>query len=101
MRPLAKLAAAGMLAKELAKGVQYCDRNRAVLRVTPRKGDALLFFPLLPDGKADHDAVHNGCKVHGVDTRPKWIAQQWFTLDVAGSDASGDQTNVRIGYFDL
>jgi len=41
-------------------------------------GDSLLFFPLHPDGTADHDAVHGGCAVRGADD-VKWIAQQWFT----------------------
>jgi len=78
MRPLAKLAAAGLLSSELAKGSQYCSNGgRAVLRVQPRKGDGLLFFPLRPDGTLDHDAVHGGCAVRGG---VKWIAQQWFTL---------------------
>ena len=78
MRPLAKLAAAGLLSKELANGEKYCSTERAVLRVAPRKGDGLLFFPLHPDGTADHDAVHGGCAVRGRDD-VKWIAQQWFT----------------------
>ena len=38
----------------------------------------MLFFPLHPDGSADHDAVHGGCAVRGPDD-VKWIAQQWFT----------------------
>ena len=77
-----KLAAAGMLASELAKGSQYCESDRTVLRVSPRKGDGLLFFPFV-DGSPDHDAVHGGCAVRrGV----KWVAQLWFTL---GIDAGG------------
>jgi prolyl 4-hydroxylase len=53
-----------------------------VLRVSPRKGDGLLFFPFV-DGAPDHDAVHGGCAVRrGV----KWVAQLWFTL---GLDAGG------------
>jgi len=99
MRPLAKLAAAGMLAKELSKGEQYCDATRAVLRVVPRKGDALLFFPLLPDGQVDHDAVHSSCQVRSAPAEePKWIAQQWFTLPAAGTETAW---NPRAGYFDL
>ena len=46
--------------------------------VTTDLGDSLLFFPLHPDGTADHDAVHGGCAVRGPDD-VKWIAQQWFT----------------------
>ena len=38
----------------------------------------MLFFPLHPDGTADHDTVHGGCAVRGPDD-VKWIAQQWFT----------------------
>ena len=81
MRPLGKLAAAGMLARELSKVDEYCE-SRAVLRVTPRKGDGLLFYPLLLDGTPDPDAVHAGCAVRGTPgaSANKWIAQQWFSV---------------------
>ena len=51
-------------------------------------GDSLLFFPLRPDGTADHDAVHGGCAVRGPDD-VKWIAQQWFTRRGGGGEADG------------
>ena len=79
MKPLEKLAAAGLLAQELGKFDEYCSDKRAVLRAAARKGDALLFFPLRPDDlEPDHDAVHGGCPVRS-DGEPKWISQQWFT----------------------
>ena len=84
MRPLAKLAAAGVLSQELAKGSQYCSdaKAKAILRVPPRKGDAILFFPLRPDGEVDLDVVHGGCAVSpGELGETKWIAQQWFRFD--------------------
>ena len=85
---MAKLAAAGMLARELGKMDEYCSSSREVLRVTPRKGDGLLFFPLLADGTIDHDAVHGGCQVRGARMgagprslgNSKWVVNQWFVL---------------------
>jgi prolyl 4-hydroxylase len=83
---LSKLVAAGgeaLLAAELARGLdRYCGPSSRVLRVAPRAGDAILFFPLAPDLTVDLDAVHGGCPpVHGGPH--KWIAQQWFNLDPA------------------
>jgi len=41
----------------------------------PRKGDALLFFSLLPNGQMDGAAMHTGCPViKGV----KWTATVWI-----------------------
>jgi len=89
---VSKLVAAGgeaLLASELRKGLErYCTPASRVLRVAPRKGDALLFFSSRPDLSLDLDAVHGGCPPRGAD---KWIAQQWFNLDPAqavGADAA-------------
>ena len=79
MRPLAKLAAAGMLTAELGKFHRYCTGERAVLRVSPKKGDSLVFFPMRADGTIENDVVHGGCPVHNGGI--KWISQQWFTLE--------------------
>ncbi|PRW56157.1 Prolyl 4-hydroxylase subunit alpha-1 [Chlorella sorokiniana] len=41
----------------------------------PKKGDALLFFSLKPDGKLDAASMHTGCPVvKGV----KWTATKWI-----------------------
>ena len=86
MQPLAKLAAAGMLARELSRGSRYCEKGH-VLRIPPRKGDALLFFPLLHDGTPDHDTIHAGCAVRG-SSDVKYVAQQWFTLPASWPEPS-------------
>eukprot|EP00908_Phaeocystis_cordata_P014039 Transcript_25145.p2 GENE.Transcript_25145~~Transcript_25145.p2 ORF type:complete len:337 (+),score=86.01 Transcript_25145:909-1919(+) len=83
LKPLAKLLAAGgepLLMQELAQLPRYCDEAAAVLRVAPRRGDALLFYSFGADLQPDHDSVHGGCPPRGG---PKWIAQQWFTVDTA------------------
>ena len=102
MKPLAKLAAAGMLARELGKAEEYCSSSsRAVLRVAPRKGDGLLFFPLLPDGSIDHDAVHGGCQVAPRVGRAgmKWVVNQWFVLSHEVKSETDTEHAPRVGHF--
>ncbi|GBF91300.1 hypothetical protein Rsub_03620 [Raphidocelis subcapitata] len=57
-------------------GFSACARNG--LGVRPRKGDALLFFSLKPDGVTqDATSLHAGCPVgHGT----KWIATKWIRV---------------------
>jgi len=42
----------------------------------PRKGDALLFFSMHPNGTFDKHALHGGCPVGTADT--KWVATKWI-----------------------
>lgn len=50
-------------------------RDPAVLRVAPRRGDALLFFSTRPtDGEISPLSLHGSCPILGGE---KWIAQQW------------------------
>jgi len=44
------------------------------LRVRPRQGCALLFFPANPSGKVDKRTLHGGT---AVETGEKWISQVW------------------------
>lgn len=44
------------------------------LRVPPRKGRAILFYSLLPNGKGDHLSSHSACAVTGGT---KWAANKW------------------------
>jgi prolyl 4-hydroxylase len=39
------------------------DCAKAGLAVRPRKGDALLFYSLQPDGELDKASLHGGCPV--------------------------------------
>eukprot|EP00747_Dinoflagellata_sp_TGD_P189644 gnl/TRDRNA2_/TRDRNA2_50200_c0_seq1.p1 gnl/TRDRNA2_/TRDRNA2_50200_c0~~gnl/TRDRNA2_/TRDRNA2_50200_c0_seq1.p1 ORF type:complete len:568 (+),score=96.33 gnl/TRDRNA2_/TRDRNA2_50200_c0_seq1:81-1784(+) len=47
-----------------------------LLRVRPRRNDAVLFYSLLPDGRADKLAIHASCPV--LAGGPKIVAQQWI-----------------------
>lgn len=94
LKPLHKLAAAGgaeLLEAQLRDGLgRYCgDDGGRVLRVAPRKGDALLFFSFTPHLTPDIDAVHGGCPPRGGADAEKWILQQFFNLE-RQPRASGD-----------
>lgn len=56
----------------------FSDCAKKGLGVKPRKGDAILFFSLKPDGKTrDIASLHAGCPVvKGV----KWIATKWMRV---------------------
>ncbi len=66
-------------------GVDYksCEGG---LGVTPRAGDALLFWNVHPDGTLDKHALHGGCAVRaGV----KWTATKWIRDKCHGSAGAG------------
>ena len=49
-----------------------CDQG---LKVKPRKGAALLFWSINPDGTYDDHSLHGGCPtVKGT----KWVATKWL-----------------------
>ncbi|KAI3436521.1 hypothetical protein D9Q98_005938 [Chlorella vulgaris] len=54
----------------------------------PKKGDALLFFSLKPDGVNDQYSLHTGCPViSGVKwTATKWIHTKPFRPNLLGND---------------
>ena len=45
--------------------------------ITPRRGDAILFYNQRPDGSLDGRTRHGSCPVHGSRERPKWVANLW------------------------
>jgi len=47
----------------------------AGIKIPPKKGDALLFYPCLDDHSIDMMALHAGCPVIEGE---KWIATRWF-----------------------
>ncbi|KAG4993375.1 hypothetical protein GLYMA_11G050400v4 [Glycine max] len=49
------------------------------LRVRPRKGDALLFYSLLPNGTIDQTSAHGSCPVIKGE---KWVATKWIRNQV-------------------
>jgi prolyl 4-hydroxylase len=44
------------------------------LRVPPRKGRAIIFYSLLPNGKGDYLSSHSAC---AVTEGTKWAANKW------------------------
>lgn len=45
-------------------------------KYTPRRGDAVLFYSLNPDGTLDPRSVHAGCPVgRGSE---KWVVTKWI-----------------------
>lgn len=50
---------------------------RKGIAVKPRKGDALLFFNLSPDGTTDSLSLHGGCPVIKGE---KWSATKWIRV---------------------
>ena len=51
-----------------------------LLTAKPKKGDALLFFSLKPDGKLDAASMHTGCP---VVKRVKWTGGDRLTCQLA------------------
>ncbi len=69
--PLAGAAGAARLAAKAAIDYRACEG----LTVSPRKGDALLFYSAHPNGSADLQALHGGCPVVKGE---KWVATLWL-----------------------
>ena len=49
--------------------------NRLNIKVTPKKGSALLFFPATETGEFDERVEHEGLEVLGPED--KWIVRIW------------------------
>ncbi|KAK9146801.1 hypothetical protein Sjap_006704 [Stephania japonica] len=54
------------------------DCAKKGIAVKPRKGDALLFFSLLPSATPDPNSLHAGCPVIEGE---KWSATKWIHVD--------------------
>ena len=73
-------------------GMQYCCCTE-LLRLAPREGDAVLFFPARADGTKEKIAVHASCPVvsdsmtSGVDST-KVVVQQWFHREPLDKDSA-------------
>ena len=56
----------------------YCTEEPAsMLRVHPKKGDALVFYSMSPQLRVDEGAWHGACPVRG-HAHEKWVAQRWI-----------------------
>mmetsp|Transcript_13925 Transcript_13925/g.44651 ORF Transcript_13925/g.44651 Transcript_13925/m.44651 type:complete len:247 (+) Transcript_13925:1125-1865(+) len=47
------------------------------LAVKPVRGNAVLFYSMVPDGRLDERSLHGGCKPRGEGAE-KWGANQWI-----------------------
>uniref|UniRef100_A0A1D1ZU81 Fe2OG dioxygenase domain-containing protein n=1 Tax=Auxenochlorella protothecoides TaxID=3075 RepID=A0A1D1ZU81_AUXPR len=66
-----------------------CDTG---IQVKPRKGDALLFWNINPDGSLDQHALHGGCD---VVSGQKWAATKWMRNKCIGMDCPKSRTNAQ------
>lgn len=60
-----------------AKDATLSECAQKGIAVRPRKGDALLFFNLNPDGTTDSVSLHGGCPVIKGE---KWSATKWIRV---------------------
>lgn len=63
-------------------GPSYSECARQGLHVKPKKGDALLFYSMKPDGTQDMTSLHGGCPVIKGDkwSATKWMRQTYYAL---------------------
>jgi prolyl 4-hydroxylase len=47
------------------------------MTVPPVRGNAVLFYSMVPDGRLDERSMHGGCRPRGEDVE-KWGANQWI-----------------------
>ena len=82
----------GVGGTERLKTVDYkkCDTG---IKVTPRAGDALLFWSVHPDMTRDLHSLHGGCP---VARGTKWTATKWIRdrcMSAAGASCSSESVN--------
>lgn len=90
---------------DVAEGGETVFHHLGPLKVAPRRGSALLFFPAFADGTPDARTLHTAADAVDV----KWIAQQWVAAGwsdtpvsvvvAAGGEAAalGEEEEERIG----
>jgi len=69
-----------------------CDDGKG-LKYKPRKGDAVLFWDTLPDGKIDAHALHGGCP---VKKGTKWVATKWMRSKKVFNDRGADKDRAAV-----
>lgn len=62
------------LAERRVTGKGFSDCARKGFAVRPKKGDALIFYALTPDGEQDESSLHASCPTTGGS---KWSATKW------------------------
>ena len=66
--------------------------NRCLLpQYQPRKGDALLFWSMHPNGTMDKHSLHGGCPVKKGE---KWVMTKWIRVRLRGRAKGGSWTLV-------
>lgn len=66
-------------------GPQWSECAREGFAVKPRRGDALLFYSLKPNGKKDEDSLHGSCPVLKGE---KWSSTKWIHVVPFGAPGS-------------
>jgi len=51
-----------------------CDNSEG-FKVKPKRGRAVIFYSMFPDGNLDENSLHGGCPVRAGE---KWAANWWF-----------------------
>ncbi|KAK9837430.1 hypothetical protein WJX81_001827 [Elliptochloris bilobata] len=64
-------------------GPQWSACARQGLAVKPRRGDALLFYSLQPNGELDESSLHGSCPVTKGE---KWSATKWIHVGAFGGN---------------
>lgn len=73
-------------------GPEWSDCAKNGLAVKTRKGDALLFFSLNPDGTTDPSSLHGSC---ATTKGEKWSATKW--IHVQGFGLSAEMQRAKWG----
>ena len=72
-------------ASRKVSGPQWSECAREGFAVKPRRGDALLFYSLKPNGQKDEDSLHGSCPVLKGE---KWSSTKWIHVVPFGAPGS-------------
>ena len=72
-------------ASRKVSGPQWSECAREGFAVKPKRGDALLFYSLKPNGKKDEDSLHGSCPVLKGE---KWSSTKWIHVVPFGAPGS-------------
>eukprot|EP00884_Botryococcus_braunii_P010480 jgi/Botrbrau1/19433/Bobra.0338s0056.1 len=79
-------------------GEEWSECARKGLAVKTKKGDALLFYSLTPDGEVDHRSLHGSCPTTKGE---KWSATKWLHVGRFGSSVQAAKSKWAGGCADL
>lgn len=84
-------------ASRKVSGPQWSECAREGFAVKPKRGDALLFYSLKPNGQKDEDSLHGSCPVLKGE---KWSSTKWIHVvpfGAPGSEAVRQKWNPKSG----